>query len=232
MMVWEDSMDPASTQQAPSVLNIFCVACEHRLSWQGMRGSFRDDPSHVIFSSNSSPSGTTEIEYSVNHRMCDCRLHQFQCACGAVVGYHMHSWCANCQTNDDGHDWFFYAERVTAERRSNPATGELLFWQGREYEPSFNGSGQVTQDSIALPRSRPLGDRNGRQCQMADKPSGTNGRHRTHDRQKQLAIDSHKATLRIEETEARFLQEVSAHQAWQREKELADAAQFQAVQAE
>jgi len=209
--VGEDSMDPASTQ-APSVLNISCLTCQRRLSWQGMRSSYQEDASHAIYSSNTSPSGTKEKDHSVNHRMCGCRLHEFQCGCGTLVGYHMHSWCDNCCTNDDGHDWFFYADCVTSEARSDPATGELLLWPGRDFEPSFNGRAQISHDSVARPRSLPLGDRNGRQCrQIVGKPSAATERHGTHHRQKQGALGTHKPTLANEEIAK--LQAVAVEQA-------------------
>jgi len=129
--------------RATPVLNLECSSCHHHLSWQGMQAYFKNTPDVDIYSSDQQPDGIMEAEADLNHGMCGCHVREFDCSCGLTVGYRMHNRCENCRAandEDEGHCWFFQANCVEAEPRTDSATGETLMWPGFDFPDNYDSS--------------------------------------------------------------------------------------------
>jgi len=173
--------------RATPVLTLQCLSCSKTLSSHGMQLYYKNMPEVDLYSTNEPPIGVVEHEHDLNQPMCKCRLREFECPCGMVVGYRMYKRCVSCaQENDDedGHRWFFEAERVRASPKMDPVSGDFQMWPGFDEDSSLDTSRRISggevffdENSPVLPDSEtpgwnlsPLADRNGRTRASLGKP--------------------------------------------------------------
>jgi|Transcript_18284 hypothetical protein len=163
------------------VLKISCASCNHHLSSQGMQVCYNTDTSADAYTADRSPNGIKKCDRDMEHNLCGCRVRQFECVCGSVVGHHIHYFCNGCSGHsDEGHRWHFYFQSVEAEPRRDMSTGEMLMWPGSEAQEDEESSvddirGQIFDENSMVHQDTdttswtcsPLMDRNGRQRQAS-----------------------------------------------------------------
>ena len=70
--------------------NLFCSTCHYFLSEKGVMMQMLAKPSSICFSTDERPQNISlQDEVPKMPGMCDCKVHDFACGCGARLGYHL-----------------------------------------------------------------------------------------------------------------------------------------------
>lgn len=78
-------------------------------------------PSSICFSTDERPQNVAlQEEAAKMPGMCDCKVHDFVCGCGARLGYHLLAPCDFCEKEGTKQRWFLCPSCVEAEPREDP----------------------------------------------------------------------------------------------------------------
>ena len=81
------------------------------------------NPSSICFSTDQRPQGVElQDEAAKMPGMCDCKVQDFACGCGARLGYHLTSACDVCEDEGTKQRWFLCPRCVEAEPRNESRT--------------------------------------------------------------------------------------------------------------
>lgn len=114
-------------------------------------------PSSICFSTDERPQNISlQDEVPKMPGMCDCKVHDFACGCGARLGYHLLSPCDYCEKEGTKQRWFLCTSCVEAEPRDAPHTphtprtprwADVKETTQKRDSPQFPGNHKVTKSS-------------------------------------------------------------------------------------
>ena len=101
--------------------NLFCSTCHYFLTEKGVMMQMLEKPSSICFSTDERPQNISlQDEGAKMPGMCDCKVHDFACGCGARLGYHLLTPCDYCEKEGTKQRWFLCTSCVEAEPREGP----------------------------------------------------------------------------------------------------------------
>ena len=99
-----------------AIFNLFCSNCHYFLSKHGTMMQMLANPTSFAFATSEAPQGVVVKGDSCKPpESCSCKVRDFECGCGARLGYYLASPCEECQEAKIAHKWFLCPRSVEAE---------------------------------------------------------------------------------------------------------------------